>query len=62
FISKFRIHNSSITASGKIDKERKKILLQHGYYQLHYLRRLFFYYTLWIYYKIKNLGEKYKAG
>jgi glycosyltransferase involved in cell wall biosynthesis len=60
FISKFRIHNSSITASGKIDSERMEILKRHGYYQLPYLRRLYFYYKLWIYYKIINLGQGYK--
>jgi glycosyltransferase involved in cell wall biosynthesis len=62
YISKFRIHDNSISASGKIDEERKKILGQHGYYQRPYLIRLFFYYTLWIYYKIINLGQSYKAG
>lgn len=62
YISKFRIHSDSISASGKIDAERKKILVNHGYYQHPYLIRLFFYYTLWIYYKIINLGQSYKAG
>lgn len=60
FISKFRIHDMSITASGKIDSERKEILKQHGYFKFSYLTRLYFYYTLWIYYKIINLGERYK--
>ena len=60
FISKFRIHDMSITASGKIDSERKEILKQHGYFQFSYLTRLYFYYTLWIYYKIRNLGQSYK--
>lgn len=62
YISKFRIHENSITASGKIDEERKKILLKHGYYQQFYLIRMFFYYTLWIYYKIINLGQGYKSA
>lgn len=62
FVSGFRIHNNSITASGKIDEERKKILKKYGYYQLPYISRLWFYYTLWIYYKIKNLGEKFTTG
>lgn len=60
FISKFRIHDMSITASGKIDSERKEILKQHGYFQFSYVTRLYFYYTLWIYYKIINLGQSYK--
>lgn len=60
FITKFRIHEMSITASGKIHSERIEILKQHGYYQLPYLKRIYFYYTLWIYYKIINLGQGYK--
>lgn len=62
FITKFRIHNNSITASGKIDEERKDILLQHGYYKEPYLIRLCAYYSLWIYYKIINLKQSYKVG
>ena len=62
FISKFRIHDMSITASGKINSERIEILKQHGYYQLPYLRRMYFYYKLWIYYKMINLGQGYKKG
>jgi glycosyltransferase involved in cell wall biosynthesis len=62
FISKFRIHDNSITASGKIEEERKKILQQHKYYQRPYVSRFCLYYLLWIYYKIINLGQKYKAG
>lgn len=58
-ITRFRIHANSITASGKIDGERKKILLQHGYLQYPYLSRMSVYYTLWIYYKIINLGRSY---
>ncbi|MEO6289137.1 MAG: glycosyltransferase family 2 protein [Ginsengibacter sp.] len=61
-ITNFRIHENSITASGKIDAERKKILLDHGYYRQPFLKRFFFYYTLWIYYKIINLANGYKAG
>ncbi len=46
FISKFRIHGMSITASGKTDSERKEILRQHGYFQFSYVTRLYFYYTM----------------
>jgi hypothetical protein len=60
YISIFRIHENSITASGKINEERKKIILQHGYFQYSYFRRWAFYYTLWIYYKLINLGKVYK--
>jgi glycosyltransferase involved in cell wall biosynthesis len=62
FISKFRIHDNSISASGKIDAERKMILMQHGYYNYPYAVRMFFYFTLWIYYKIINLGHHYKGA
>ena len=58
YVTKFRIHNNSITASGKIDEERKKILLQHGYYQQPYLKRIFYYYLLWVYYKIINIKNR----
>ena len=59
-ISKFRIHENSITAGGKIEPERKIILEEHGYFEYCYFSRLFFYYTLWIYYKIINLANSYK--
>lgn len=62
YVSTFRIHDNSLTASGKIDEERKKILLQHRYYQQPYLHRICLYYTLWIYYKIINLGQSFKVG
>ncbi len=54
YITKFRIHDNSITASGKIDEERKKILDKHGYYKKPYFKRSFYYYMLWIYYKMIN--------
>lgn len=62
FISNFRIHENSISASGKISEERKKILVKHGYYQTSFLIRFTYYYMLWMYYKIINLGHSYKAG
>ena len=37
-----------------------KILTTYGYFKQPYLKRLFFYYSLWIYYKIINLGQSYK--
>ncbi|MGN6267678.1 MAG: glycosyltransferase family 2 protein [Ginsengibacter sp.] len=61
-ISKFRIHGDSITASGKINAERKKVLRKHGFYQYSLFSRLFFYYSLWIYYKIINVGNRYQAA
>ena len=62
FISNFRIHENSISASGKISEERKKILVKYGYYQKSFLIRFSYYYILWMYYKIINLGHSYKAG
>lgn len=61
YISKFRIHNNSITASGKINEERKTILEQHGYKDYPLLVRMYFYYILWMYYKIINVGHGYKS-
>ncbi|MDO9373186.1 MAG: glycosyltransferase family 2 protein [Ferruginibacter sp.] len=60
-VSKFRIHENSITASGRIETERIKILSKYKYYQQSFLSRKFFYYKLWIYYKIINLGNKYRV-
>ena len=59
YVSKFRIHGNSITASGKIEDERKKILTKYGYYNQPYAKRLLYYYSLWIYYKLINLGHPY---
>ena len=61
FVTKFRMHNDSITASGKINDDRLKILLRHGYYKRSYLKRVFCYYSLWVYYKIINTGQRFKA-
>ena len=54
-ITIFRIHSDSITSSGRIEKERKEILLKHQYLNIHKLTRLYYYYKLWIYYKAINL-------
>lgn len=62
YVSNFRIHDNSISASGKIDAERKIILREHGYYQISRANREITYYVLWIYYKIINLGHTYKTG
>lgn len=59
YTTAFRIHGNSITASGKIDVERKDILKEHGYYQLPYINRMFYYYSLWAFYKIINAGNYY---
>ena len=63
FISKFRLHdnNSYNTVKWKINEEREKILTQYGFYQQPRLKRVLFYCTLWIYYKIINLGNNYKS-
>ena len=59
YISRFRIHDASITASGKIEQDRQAILKQHRYTAKPYLLRLLFYYSLWMYYKIINAGHRY---
>lgn len=61
YISKFRLHANTISASGKIEAERIKILLEHGYYEQPFFKRKFYYYVLWIYYKLINLGKRYKT-
>lgn len=60
YISTFRMHPGSITASGKINEERKTILQQHGYNHHSLITRLYFYYSLWIFYKIINAAQGYK--
>jgi glycosyltransferase involved in cell wall biosynthesis len=62
YVSNFRIHDNSISASGKIDAERKIIITEHGYYQIPRVSREITYYVLWIYYKMINLGHTYKTG
>ena len=62
YITQFRMHEKSITASGKITKERVEILREHGYYEYSVLTRKFFYYILWIYYKILNIGNRFRRG
>ncbi len=64
FISKFRLHenNTYNTVEWRINEERRKILTQYGYFQQSHLKRLFYYYTLWIYYKIINIGHRYKSA
>jgi len=57
FITKFRIHTNSITASGSINKERIQILANHQFYKIPVLRRFYYFYKLWIYYKILNMVQ-----
>jgi hypothetical protein len=63
FVSKFRLHEKStyITAEKRIQEERQKILTKYGYFKQPYLKRIFFYYTFWIYYKMINMGNSYKS-
>ena len=62
YITKFRLHENStyITVGERIYNERMEILTTHGYFKQPYFKRMFFYYQLWIYYKIINLGHSYK--
>lgn len=55
YITIFRVHENSITASGKIDNERKAILSSNGYYKLSKIKRVINFYALWGYYKMINL-------
>jgi glycosyltransferase involved in cell wall biosynthesis len=64
YITKFRLHQNSYVyrAFSRIMEEREKVLTHYGYYKYSYLVRVFFYYTLWIYYKMINLGHRYKSA
>ena len=62
FVSKFRLHEQStyITAEERIYNERQDILKKYGYFEQPYLKRMIVYYSSWIYYKMKNIGNSYK--
>lgn len=62
YVSVFRMHTGSITASGKIDAERLAILKVHGYYSFGFIHRKFAYLVLWIKYKILNLNHRFMAS
>jgi len=62
FVTKFRFHSESITASGKIETERICILKLHNYYKKSIIKRYFYLYFLWIYYKIINIRSNYLMG
>lgn len=55
FIAVFREHGNSITSSGKIDSERKDILIKYGINEIWLISRFYHYYKNWIFYKIRNL-------
>lgn len=60
-ITKFRIHDESISGSGKITPERLAILKENDYYKRPYIFRKLFYLIVWIYYKGRNIGQNYRA-
>lgn len=60
-VSRFRVHDQSISASGKITPERIKVLEQHGYYRIPAFIRRISYLSIWIFYKIINIGNRYRA-
>lgn len=60
YVTVFRMHENSITASGKIDNERKSILHKHGYFKKPLITRSFFFLILWGYYKIINICQKFQ--
>lgn len=63
FISKFRLHENStyLTVGWRIKEEREKILTHYGYFKRPYIKRMFWYYSLWIYYKLINIDKTYRA-
>ena len=57
-IETFRLHESSITYSGKINSERIEILEKHGLFEMNYLYRSFMFVLVWVKYKIINYLTK----
>jgi glycosyltransferase involved in cell wall biosynthesis len=60
FVSIFRLHDMSITSSGKIDSERLQVLSKNNIEDYSFFDKIFVYYFGWIKYKIINGLEKYK--
>ena len=56
-ITLFRQHDESITSSGKLEEERKKVLMNHGLYKLNKIKRIYYYYKYWIKYKILDIFD-----
>ena len=54
WVTKFRLHKESITASGKINEERIKIIKFYKFDEINVIERYFTYYKGWIKYKLIN--------
>jgi glycosyltransferase involved in cell wall biosynthesis len=63
FLISFRVHNESITGTGRLENERKNILKEFKLYSYNFIFRQIMYYFVWIKFKIynmnKNKGSKY---
>lgn len=62
FITKFRIHNETISSAGLINIDRYEILKRHGYYDYSYIFRKLSFVVLWTYYKLINIQIKNESG
>ena len=51
----FRQHDETITSSGKLNIDRKNILIKHGIENYNRITHFVSYYYYWIKYKIKNI-------
>ncbi|MBY2897990.1 glycosyltransferase [Bacteroides fragilis] len=51
----FRVHEISITSSGKIDEERKSVLSKNGYDEILCIEKLIRYYFSWGYFAMINI-------
>ena len=60
-VTRFRVHDQSISASGKITPERLKVLEEHGYFKIPAFIRRISYISIWIFYKMINTGNGYRA-
>lgn len=59
YVTKFRIHENSISSSGRIDSERRQILKEHGYGNYCIIVKMVYYYSSWLFYKFINIHHFY---
>lgn len=59
YTTKFRMHDESITASGKLIADGRAVLEEHNYFSISPVIRFLGYYPQWIFYKIINLNHSY---
>ena len=58
----FRIHDESITASGKIEMEVERVLKNNRYYDYSLFKRYYYYYYLWGKFVVLNMATILKKN